>query len=270
MTKKGPIKVHEKNTKIQRKKQLSVRIPNGYVWEDFKKMVRDKYGGHEYSYVGMELEMAMKKHMRDHNIEGYQDINFGPTVAHTKLSSEYYVLMEYLEMMHEKGDVISYDELANVMVNECGRIDDRTHNKHIRLLVVKKILIKAGEDEDKLYYYKKVPDEIPNTIRVQKNLKDEHYSILVKNGLVNKEITINKLRKVLGQKNNEQAIIQKLEDKNLLINTGIGRWMVLDMNNVDEFSKKPQFDSEVTDYLTDLASAKPYKDRPGKIIRSPE
>lgn len=269
MTKKGPIKVHEKNTKIKRKKQISVRIPNEYVWEDFKRMIREKYDGHEYSYTGMELEIAMIKHMRDHKIEGYHDINFGPTVAHTKLSSEYYVLMEYLEMMHEKGDVISYEELANVMVDECGRIDDRTHNKHIRLLVVKKILIKAGEDEDKLYYYKKVPDEIPDTLKRQKILKDEHYSLLIKNGFLNKEITINKLRKILGLKNNAEAIIQKLEDKNLLKNTGIGKWMVLDLDNGDEFRETPKFDSEATDYLTDLASAKPYKDRSGKIIRMP-
>ena len=74
----------------------------------------------------------------------------------------------------------------------------------------------------------------------------------------------------MGLKKDGNAIIQKLENKNLLKNTGIGMWMVLDINNADEFSKKLQFDSRETDYLTDLASAKPYKDRPGKIIRSPE
>lgn len=269
MTKKGPIKVHEKNTIPKRKTQISVRIPNEYIWKDFKRFVREKYGGHDYYYTGLEVETAFKKHLRDHKIDGYQDINLGPTVAHTKLLSADYDLLEYLEMMHEKGDVISHEELVNAMIIECDLRDDRTHNKHIRALVAKKILIKAGEDEDELYYYKQVPDEIPDTIKRQKILKDEHYSILVKNGFVNKEITVNELKNIWGLKTDFKPIIKKLEDKNLLEDIAIGKWRVLDMNNTDEYFESPQIYSETADYLKALESAKPLKDVPRKISRIP-
>jgi len=275
MTKQEPVKVHEKDTKTKQKTQFSTRMPSPEVVNDFKKFVKTKYDGHYYSYAGLELDIAIKKHLRDNKVEGYvnQDMDsfYGSSAAHTNLKSPDYFLIEHLKMTYSEGDMVSFRDLANVMRKESNLKDPRTHRSHVDTLEAISILIRVDEGRYDTYYYKKAPEMTITELKNKKVEKNKIYSLLVKENYQGRIISTSQFEKITHLKGqNTENALDELEDLNLIKYISPGLWRVIDTNEtpIEKVPTKqniPISDSE--DYLSQLSNAKPAKDGYGVIKR---
>jgi len=276
MTKQEPFKVHEKDTKTKQKTQFSTRMPSSEVVNDFKKFVKAKYDGHYYSYSGLELDIAIKKHLRDNKVEGYvnQDLDsfYGSSAAHTNLKSPDYFLIEHLKMSYSEGDIVYFRDLADVMRKESNLKDPRTHKSHVDNLEAISNLIRVDDVRYDTYYYKKAPEMTITELKNKKAEENKIYSLLLKQNYPGRKISISQFEKITRLKGQdiENALVN-LESLNLIEYISPGVWYVNDMNETPIEKVPPKLNipiNDSNDYLSRLSNAKTPGENKGVIKRN--
>jgi|GEM_PF-5563405 len=142
-------------------KKIQIRLKDEVVWDDFKQMVKDKYGVY-HSNMALELQNAIMKHLCDEGVPGYEDIrsnsektynhqdNFDP---HTKIPKKDQLLIDYLYTNNADFDEfqITFKSLQRIMKSKCDLTSKATHERHVDYLLAKHIL---NEIEDTPEYTK--------------------------------------------------------------------------------------------------------------------
>lgn len=271
---KKPFKVHEKDTKIKQITQFSFRVSSPELIRDFNQFVRAKYNGHYYGFFGLELEIAIKKHLRDNKVDGYvnqdPDSFYGSSVAHTNLKSVDYFLIDFLNENYSKGQIVSFRDMANVMREKLDLTDPRTHKNHVDKLEATKTLIRVDETLSDKYFYKKAPDMA--TMKTMNISRNKFYSLLLKHDFQGKNITTKQFESITALKESEaKNALKELETLDLLRFVCPGKWRVKDIkeNNYGKVSTVAvSANNNCDNYLSQLCCAKSPKENKGAVKRS--
>jgi hypothetical protein len=133
-------------------KRINVYIQNESTWEDFKHMVKKKYGV-LHTNLGLELEKSMIRSLHMEGEEGYEKIPFDESHddnssekiwEHThKINKTVQKLCDFLYTNFEKDASVPFLVLAKFMTETCGVSNPRTHQNHVRSLLLLKVIAQS-------------------------------------------------------------------------------------------------------------------------------
>jgi hypothetical protein len=212
-----PIKVNSNNT-IEREplRRQYLFKEDKQVIIDFERMVKQFYGFHR-GIISVEIIKAFKLYMASLDFECYSDIPTDTLIkkdhAHKPLLLDGKKLLAgYVCDNFYLGDRITFRELQDIIINEYGRSDKRTHKSYVDTLEVHDILVRCDNVERYDYYYFK---EVPLLGPVD-NLNEDQtkvYGFIPDEGVIRME----KLERISGWSHEKLAKnLEQLENDGLI------------------------------------------------------
>lgn len=133
-------------------KRINVHIQNEDIYNDVKTLVKEKYGV-LHTNLGLTVEEAFIRLLHHYSFPGYEELPFSDEEdqdssdenrLHThKINKTDQKICNYLYSNFDTDATIPFVLLAKFMTEKCGIGNRRTHQEHVKSLILLKVIAQS-------------------------------------------------------------------------------------------------------------------------------